>query len=809
VRIFNPVPVLVALLFIPGASQGQSTDVPFRDNDTIAFEKIYLHTDREFYFLGETIWFKAYLLDGQNLTPVPDVQNLYIDLIGSKGEVLYHQVLLCENGQASGNIMIPDTMETGPFLIRAYTDYLRNFGEEAFFHKPVKISRLKSSFELASERPMLPEGDHQMDISFFPEGGSLLAGVRNLVAFKAIDENGTGIPVKGKVLDNRGKTVEVFKSQYKGMGRMHLNPARGRSYRVELDGYPEFEYSFSDIRNEGVKLQLLGYSAEELVLGIVSNSKKYSRQPFFLACYTRGELLFYRYIEGNMPIKVVIEADVLQGGINRFILLNADYEPLSERLVFSDNINMNRLKVNTDLEEYATRNPVELNILDETDNPGYSSLSVAVVNENALNAGQGGQNILSYLLLDSELKGFIESPADYFVDDSIPSQAKLNLLMLTHGWSRYLRNLFDEKDVPIKYTKTAGITVKGRAERPSGRKSVANGAITMGVIENGNTNWYDSETDPTGRFSFDSLFFIDTAKIVIQALNRRGKQISVFIMDDMSDKPPAVDHDVLCFMKSLPDIPLQLYRQKYLSDLVLREYRPDPATILLEEVEITAEKVEQDDRHTRLYRTPDQVLEVTSQNHSYADVLSFLEGRVPGLFIALDRIYIRGSTSLEREPTPLFLIDGSPLMADESTLNLVRSIPMTTIDKVEILKGNTAAIYGSRAANGIIAIYTKKGSEQDILKDHLQGIISESIVGFSSHREFYSPEYTPENIDSPVPDYRSTLFWDPDITTANGHAFVSFFTGDELSDYRVIVEGIMDNGTICLGSANFAVNRRN
>lgn len=156
-RIFNPVPVLVALLFIPGAAQGQSTEVPFRDNDTIAFEKIYLHTDREFYFLGETIWFKAYLLDGQNLTPVPDVQNLYIDLIGSKGEALYHQVLLCENGQASGNIMIPDTMETGPFLIRAYTDYLRNFGEEAFFHKPVKISRLKSSFELASERPMLPD----------------------------------------------------------------------------------------------------------------------------------------------------------------------------------------------------------------------------------------------------------------------------------------------------------------------------------------------------------------------------------------------------------------------------------------------------------------------------------------------------------------------------------------------------------------------------------------------------------------------------------------------------------------------------
>ena len=820
VKIFIAIPVFLLLLFIRNLSFGQTSEMPFQGHEPITFEKIYLHTDREFYFLGETIWFKAYLLDGQSLSPVTDIQNLFIDLIDSKGRVSQNQVLLCENGEASGNILIPDTIETGTFIIRAYTDYLKNFGEEAFFHKPVKISRIKSSIELESEKSVLPGKKHKLDISFFPEGGFLLADIKNLIAFKAIDENGKGLSVNGKVLDNRGNTVTVFKTHYKGMGRMHIHPDKGKSYNVILDGYPNFKYSFSEIRKEGVKLQLLEQSFAELVFGIVTNSSRYSRKQFYLACYTRGELLFYKAIEGNLPMKIVIEADVMQEGINRFILLNEDLEPVSERLVFSDNINVNNLDIETDLDEYTTRSQVELNILDEIDNPGYSHLSVAVVNVNALNANQESQNILSYLLLDSELKGFIESPANYFVDDSISSRAKLNLLMLTHGWSRYIGNSPEGKDLNLKYPKTAGITIKGRSERITGRKDIVNGTVTLGIFENGNINWYEEKTDSAGRFSFDNFFISDTTRIVIQSLNQRGKQKTEILLDNLFDKPPSLASDQLRFMNGFLDMPFQMYRQKYYSDLLLREFNPDQTSILLEEVEIIAEKIEKDDRHFRIYSKADHVLEVTSQNYSHTDVLEFLKGRVPGLVVSQNNIFfLRATSSISRTPTPLFLIDGFPTggsramsddgIMEESVLSLVRSIPMSNIEKVEILKGSSAAIFGSSGANGVIAIYTRRGSDQEFEEDHLKGIISERIVGYSNNREFYSPEYTPENINSPRPDYRTTLYWDPDITTKYGNAVLSFFTSDEQSYYRIIVEGIMDNGAICIGTASFAVNSRN
>ncbi len=352
-------------------------------------------------------------------------------------------------------------------------------------------------------------------------------------------------------------------------------------------------------------------------------------QSFYLACFCRGKLLFHKAIEGSLlPTKIVVETDLMQQGINRFILFDDDFEPVSERMVFSDNMNVNHLEVKTNLKEYTTRSPVQLDILDEIDNLGCSNLSVAIVNENALNTNQGSQNILSFLLLDSELKGFIESPADYFYDDSLTSQAKLNLLMLTHGWSRYLRNSPEVKDIYIKYPKTAGISIKGRAEKITGKKPIVGGKITLGIFEENYINWFESETDSNGRFAFDNIVVFDTAKIIVQALNERERQKSEIFLDTVFEKEPAVSSDILDFMSGFQDIPFELYRQQYYSDLAQREFSPDDNTILLEEVEIKGKKAEKDDGHLRVYQNADYVLEVTPEYSSYLDVIQFLQGRL-------------------------------------------------------------------------------------------------------------------------------------------------------------------------------------
>ena len=254
-----PTLVILFFLFIE-LTLGQYGDVLYPSQIYSGIEKTYLQTDKDFYFLGDTIWYKAYLLDGQSLRPVPDIQNLHIELINSSGSILMAQMLLCESGLASGRMIIPDTLRTGPFLLRVYTDYQRNFGEDLFFHKNLRIARVKNSFEIEAERSSYDQMENKIDVSFFPEGGFLLAETENLVAYKAIDHTGLGIKVQGVVIDDSREAVVAFRSNYKGMGRFSFTPQKNRTYRVMIDAHPDFSYQFKDLRTETKKLVLLELS---------------------------------------------------------------------------------------------------------------------------------------------------------------------------------------------------------------------------------------------------------------------------------------------------------------------------------------------------------------------------------------------------------------------------------------------------------------------------------------------------------------------------------------------------------------------
>ncbi len=399
---------LIFSFLILNSSKGQVSELLSQSQVPVIVEKTYLQTDQDFFFLGDTIWFKAYLLDGQNLSLVSDIQNLYVELIDSQGKIRQEQVLLSEYGQASGSIIIPDTSVTGPFVIRAYTDYQKNFGEEMIFHKTIRISETKNSFELESDLPVIKKEKPEVDVSFFPEGGFLLTGTQNLVAFKAVDQTGMGVPIGGKVLNSKGEAVVFFRTDYKGMGQLFFDPQTGESYEVIIDEYPDFTYRFEDIRSEAMKLVLLEQNQEEVTLKIISNARKRSRKVFYVLCFSRDSLLFKKEIAHRGTMKLKVETDVMLGGINRFILLNEELEPVSERLVFLDNRDVIKLEIKTNHKEFSTRSLVQLEILDDLGrlDSAYSSLSIAVANENSLIAGGDHQHMASYLFLDSELKGY-------------------------------------------------------------------------------------------------------------------------------------------------------------------------------------------------------------------------------------------------------------------------------------------------------------------------------------------------------------------------------------------------------------------
>ena len=173
------------------------------------------------------------------------------------------------------------------------------------------------------------------------------------------------------------------------------------------------------------------------------------------------------------------------------------------------------------------------------------------------------------------------------------------------------------------------------------------------------------------------------------------------------------------------------------------------------------------------------------------NALTALEGRIPGYSSSG---VLRAASTMTSSNLPLYLLNGMPV--DSSA---IRSIPISNIDFVDVLKGPKAAIYGSRAANGVIAVYTLSGSEKSgTNKNHKKrGIINFVHPGYSHARKFYEPVYRTQKKEDDKFDYRSTMYWNPTIKLdKQGKASISFYTADVISPYRVVLEGITLNGQI-------------
>ncbi len=800
--------LLVSLILNSNPLSAQQTNSWLDNEKPVPYAKLYLHTDRDLYFQSDSIWFKAYYVDGQAHQFIDGYYNLFVELINAEGEIIQNQVIPLTYGVSSGNIKFSPKIAQGNYTIRAYTNYQRDFGEDAYFHKDISISRVKSSLELEEDQKI----DHKLtppkiDVAFLPEGGIILEDQMNIIGIKAIDEKGMGISVKGEILNQDGEVETIFATEYKGMGKIHFIPQEGETYTARILNYPDFKYQFTDIKKEGIKLEFAGALKNEFLFRITTNSRIKRRSTYYFAFMHKGAVLSYQKVQlkkNNTAIK--ISKDDIPCGINRLVLLDEQFKPISERLFFSKNININQLGVNSDKDNYSTRSPIKLEISDQIPNINtFSSLSVSVVDESAILANGPSTNILSYLLIDSELRGKVESPAEFFIDEKVSSDVKLDYLMLTQGWSHYIWNELEADENTKEMQEEVGMTISGDVKRIWTKKPIIDGDVVLGLFANENLRTYSGKTDQDGRFSIDSVFFSDSATIFLQARNAKGKRDTRVFFDPLFEKSPEVSTHFLPSKAVGSKLTLELYRRQYYNAMAMKAYDPAVGSIMLDEINITASKMENKTKHFKMYGHAYISWKITDMDHTYRDVFRYLEGRVAGVMVSGYYITIRGSSTVNISTQPLFLLNGM-----EVSFDAIRDLPMSVIDEVDVLKSsNELAIYGMRGANGVIAVYTKSGEALNYVDPFVRGAITEKIVGYAPFRAFYSPKYTAENISSERPDNRLTLYWNPNVMTQNGKASLSFFTSDDISNFKIFVEGITNDGKICLGEAEFAVNEYN
>jgi TonB-dependent SusC/RagA subfamily outer membrane receptor len=743
-------------------------------------EKVYLHLDKQTYTAGENIWFRAYFVDATSHRPSTHSNILIVELINSFGKTSMTRLLKLNDGFSTGDFMISDTVPSGLYEIRAYTSWMRNFGDDYFYKRQIEILNPEYSSQLYRDEKLANKRlknrsirkSEKLDIQFFPEGGDLVTDIESRIAFKAVNELGQGVDIRGEIHNKKGDLITEFKSFSQGMGAFSMKPAAGEKYKaVILRGDEKYnEIPLPEPLKSGFLLSVNNLGNKEIIVNIKSSMND---QWVSLIGQTRGHVYFNQSVLlENRGAEIKISRDIFPTGILQFTVFNQALVPQCERLVFINHNDFLNIGLETDRENYGSREKISLkiNVKDPDNYPVAGNFSLSVTsNEYNDNRGDFYSGIVSYLILSSDLKGNIQNPEQYFEKNTPETREALDYLMMTQGWRRFTwENVIGQVPLKIDWEVERGLAVAGKVTREFFGLPLKFLPVTLTVLS-GFNDIYNTRTNEKGNYLFNLPDYEDTLDIEITSSRLSGRKNLVIYIDET--KLPEKEVLFSSYSKEM-----EVYGSN--------TFRPIP------------EKGIDKNQSTihGIHGTPDNVIYVDDKLAAYNNIFDIIKGRVPGVMVQGNSIQIRGPNSFFLSTEPLYLIDDVPVDAGAAA-----SLNPQDVERIEILKGPSTAIYGSRGANGVVAIYTKRG------KFMKKGVLETQILGFYRPREFYSPRYG-TRFDQLNPDDRITLFWAPSImANSNGQADTIFFTSDVKGKFDISLEGVTPEGKFGAGASSFNV----
>ena len=789
-------------------------------------EKVYLHTDRDTYLTGETIWMNGYLFNGSSHVADTVSRVLYVDLVDPVAKTVRLRLQLrATDSYAPGQLALPESLPAGMYQLRAYTNFMRNESDAYFFTKTLTV--LRPDGVVATGKAAPKPGALLPDVQFLPEGGQLVAGLDGRIAFKAMNASGRYTNVSGFVLDANKDTVSGFFSMHAGMGYFAIKPETGQTYTafVRLGDGSVAPYPMPAVQPRGVVMQVDNLGNRDNIRVYVRHNKTAGASAagapatgapaatMTLVAQTRGVVVQVAKVPMNKNALVVqLPKAQFPEGIAQLTLFDETNKPVCERLLFIDKNERINVALTPTKTTYRNREKVELTVAttNAKGEPVAANLSLAAVDARlAPEADSNGATITSYLLLSSDLTGTVEQPGYYFDPANDNRLQHLDLLLMTQGWRRFAwPDVLAGTIPPLKYPiEQGGLSLTGRVIRPNQKDIGGKVKLTFVLARRDSTgkesgrDFLMGESDEQGNYAAYDLDFTDTTTVLIQGTKGKANRDLVIKLDQLLS--PTVT------ITKVPYNPFE-FRRDELAEFIRRtnEYQEIERQIrrngevLLQSVTVKAKRSEERDSRT-IYGTPDATVKFDQTNTSgRLTILDVIQGRIAGVQVTgtgmSARVQIRGAANFGGAIEPLFVLDGMPM-----DLQSIMGVSVQDVDRVDVLKGASAAIYGSRGSGGVISILTKRGSPNyDLANEATPGTLVAKLPGYARLREFYAPRYDVKNeVQDRRPDYRTTLFWSPMIrTSTDGKATVSFFTSDAKTTLRLRAEGATVDGMPGVGT---------
>ncbi|MVM29072.1 TonB-dependent receptor plug domain-containing protein [Spirosoma sp. HMF4905] len=763
---------------------------------------LFVHTDKPFYATGDRMWLSSYLLDAVTNRRLLGETAMHVDLLTPSGKLIQHQWLRVTDGRAVGNFRLSDSLATGTYRLRAYTD--EDDGQlRPAFERSIAINNLfQNKLQKQVDTDAKP-----LDVQVLPEGGRWVVGLPARLGIKIVGSDGQGVRAQGQIVTNEGTEVCQLTINAFGMGSFVMTPEAGKKYYADVVHNGQHQLVPLPVADkEGYVFSADVVSDTNLLALTIAGTNLPSMDSVYVLIQQRGRLIDQRKILlQNGVARVSLPAEGFPSGLNQITLYNAAARPQGERLVFiPERLPPLRILVGLNKPRYQPREQAIMSInLSDEGIPSIAALSASITDAGQVPEDTAAATIQTHLLLTGELSGRIEQPNVYVKDNSLETRRALDDLLLTQGWRRVSGTPSTEL--------MGGVSVMGRVLNAKNQPiSGAQVMVASTVPEHAFVR--SAGTNDKGRFRLAGLEIADTVQLMTQLADHQLKNYADKDAHLILEGPwVSWQLDTTSIPSNWTNLHAQLaaarIRQENDTDL----YR-DKTAKLLKAVTVRAKKMDErplDVQRSSLHSEADATLVFDETSPRFANLYEMMRGKLSGVNVmqVVDptkmnngsyQVIIRGVGTLKSSSQPLYLVDGVSIQDNDGTALL--SFNPGDIERIEVLKnGGTAGIYGVRGGNGVIAFYTKRFRPDQQKSAAKGGMKPLQLIGYASvQREFYMPKYTAET-QTPTAsdriDRRDVLYWKPLMQTdSQGHSQLVFPLSDVVRTLRVTLQGITENG---------------
>lgn len=794
-------------------------------------EKAYLHFDNTSYYVGDTIWFKAYVTLAEKQTFSLISRPLYVELVDQTGHIADRQIIKLTQGEGSGQFVLPHSMLSGYYEVRAYTRWMLAFNEPQYFSRTFPIYQLSNSdklersittYELSSSMENRPsETEEKLNVRFFPEGGQLVEGVTSQVAFKAESKNGGNIELSGTIYTKEGTEITSFETLHDGMGHFEYTPSDQPAIaKVSFQG-KKYEFTLPQALPNGYVLSTVSNAGALLVRVSCNAATPQDTLAVFISHQGRPSIHQLISCRADAPQEFILPTRKLPAGVLQVSLINRAGNTLCERFVFANPRAPLQISTEGLKEVYAPYAPIrcELQVKNAKGEPVSGELSVSIRDGVRSDYLEYDNNIFTDLLLTSDLKGYIHQPGYYFASPSTRKQTELDVLLMVHGWRKYdmSQTISTAPFTPLQLPE-AQLVLNGQVKSTILKNKLKDIALSVIVKKDDQFITGGTVTDENGRFTIPVEDFEGTTEAVIQTRKvgkERNKDASILIDRNFSPAPRAYSYKEL--HPEWKDLAYWQQKAESFDSLYMDSIRKVEGLYVLDEVEIKSKRRQGSNMATKIseksidaYYDVRRSVDVLRDNGKIVTTIPELMEKLSPQFY-WDRTndkhtyrqkpicYIMDNHILSETETQMMLTEVDGLASiiiskgtggiDDDIIQNTKMSEVTDSTGVDISKLDRYSVF-----------YLIPLPRRDVLNKSQSAVLGTRqtvIQGYTRPLEYYSPAYPTKELYMDKVDKRRTLYWNPSVQAdENGKAVIECYNNQYSTPLIIQAETLGKDGQI-------------